>query len=92
MNKYQITILILALLSVVIWVSSDLIKARFRVEISPKLLEAIEPIEPQFDKNTLDLSQARLKRIIEVSPQVSSPSSKPAQKQATSSGNSLKVQ
>lgn len=86
MNKYQITILTLTLIAVVIWVSSDLIKARFNVEISPKLKEAIESVDPQFDKNTLDLSQTRLKRIIEISPQTSSPSSKPVQKQASPSG------
>lgn len=50
MSKKQLLIAtIFTLLTVIAWVVFDIIHARSQVEISPKLQELIEPINPEFD-------------------------------------------
>ena len=56
MNKKQWLIAaILTFVTIIAWVIFDILHARAQVEISPKLQEIIEPINPEF--NTKSISQ-----------------------------------
>lgn len=45
---------ILTLITVVVWVISDALHARAKVEVPQKLQEIIEPINPDFDLSALE--------------------------------------
>ena len=54
MNKKQWLIAaILTFMTICAWVIFDILHARSRVEISPKLQEVIEPIDPNFNTDSL---------------------------------------
>lgn len=43
------------LLTVIFWVVADTLHARTNVQISPKIQKAIEPLDPNFDTDSLKL-------------------------------------
>lgn len=50
MNKKEfLLIAIITFITVLAWVVFDILHARSKVEISPKVQEVIEPIDPNFD-------------------------------------------
>lgn len=54
-RRYLFIIAIATLITIVIWVTSDVYHARSQVEISPKLQRVIEPISPNFDQSAIQL-------------------------------------
>ena len=54
-RKYLFIISIATLVTIILWVASDVYYARQKVEISPKLQEAIEPLSPNFDQIAISI-------------------------------------
>ena len=48
---------ILTFVTIVAWVVFDILHTRAQVEISPKLQEVIEPIDPNFNTKSLESTQ-----------------------------------
>ena len=48
-RKSFLVIAIVTLITIILWVIFDILHTRANVEISPKLQEVIEPIDPSFD-------------------------------------------
>lgn len=56
MNKKGfIILLILTVIVILVWVATDIYRTQSSVEISPKLQEAITPLDPNFDQDAIDL-------------------------------------
>lgn len=55
MNRKEFLVVAIAtLITVIAWVVFDIIHARQSTEISPKLQEVINPIDPNFDTGALN--------------------------------------
>ncbi len=52
-RKQWLIATILTFITISAWVAFDILHARSQVEISPKLQEVIEPIDPNFNTNSL---------------------------------------
>ena len=52
-KKQWLIATILTFITICAWVIFDIVHQRSQVEISPKLQEVIEPIDPQFNTGTL---------------------------------------
>ena len=48
---------VLTFVTIVAWVVFDILHTRAQVEISPKLQEVIEPIDPNFNTKSLESTQ-----------------------------------
>lgn len=53
-RKEFVAVAIATLITVMAWMIFDIIHARSKVEISPKVKEFTEPINPQFDLEVLN--------------------------------------
>lgn len=53
-KKQWLIAAILTFLTICAWVVFDILHTRSQVEISPKLKEVIEPLNPNFDISALD--------------------------------------
>ncbi|KKR80841.1 MAG: hypothetical protein UU73_C0002G0174 [Candidatus Daviesbacteria bacterium GW2011_GWA1_41_61] len=47
-------ILIATLITVLIWVASDIIHTRTQSDISPQVQEVLEPVNPNFDQEVIN--------------------------------------
>lgn len=56
-KKEFLTIAIITFITIIAWVIFDILHARAAVEISPKLQNVIEPLNPNFDQEAIDLLQ-----------------------------------
>lgn len=56
-KKQWLIAAVLTFLTVCAWVIFDILHARAQVEISPKLQEVIEPLNPDFDTSGLQDTQ-----------------------------------
>ncbi len=56
-NKELLVLVILAAIICLVWVATDIYRTQSSVEISPALKEALEPINPNFDAQTLNFIQ-----------------------------------
>lgn len=54
-RKSFLIIAIATLATIILWVIFDILHARANVEISPKLQEIIEPLDPNFDIQAVQL-------------------------------------
>lgn len=54
-RKSFLIIAIATLVTIILWVIFDVLHARANVEISPKLQEVIEPLDPNFDTPAIQL-------------------------------------
>ncbi len=54
-KKYWLIIASLTFITVCTWVVFDILHTRAKVEISPKIQEVIEPINPEFNTKALEL-------------------------------------
>ena len=52
-RKEWLIAVILTFITICAWVIFDILHTRSQVEISPKILEVIEPISPQFNTDGL---------------------------------------
>lgn len=53
-SKEFLTLVILTVLVILIWIASDIYRTRTNVELTPNLQKVLEPLNPDFDKQTLD--------------------------------------
>lgn len=54
MKRYDLLIItVVTFLTIVIWVASDIFHARSQTQVSPKIQQVIEPINPNFDLSAL---------------------------------------
>ncbi len=53
-KKEFITILAITLIVIIVWVTSDLVHTRSNSKDLPDVQKYLEPLEPNFDKQTLD--------------------------------------
>lgn len=54
-KKYFLIIAIATLLTVCAWVVFDVLHARANVEIDPKISRVLEPLNPNFDQESIQL-------------------------------------
>ena len=54
-GKQVLFIAIATFITVIIWVTSDIYHSRKQVTTPPEVQQLLEPIEPNFDKQALDL-------------------------------------
>lgn len=54
MTRQSLIIAIATFITIVAWIIFDVLHERNQVEISPKLQEVIEPLNPDFDTEALD--------------------------------------
>ena len=55
MTKKELLILfIVTFVVIMIWIAADIYRSQSSVSISPKLKQALEPIDPKFDQETLE--------------------------------------
>ncbi len=53
-QKQILTIVIATFLTLVIWVTTDIIHSRSEVRIDPEVAKLLEPISPTFDSEIID--------------------------------------
>lgn len=56
-NKELLILFILAAIACLVWVATDIYRTQSKVEITPELKQALEPINPNFDTQTLEFIQ-----------------------------------
>lgn len=53
-NKQFLYIIIATFITVMIWVTLDIIRDQSKVQAPPEVTELLEPLNPNFDQETLD--------------------------------------
>lgn len=56
-NKELLILFILATIACLVWVATDIYRTNSSVKITPQLQKALEPVNPSFDTQTLELIQ-----------------------------------
>ncbi len=56
-NKELLILFILATIACLVWVATDIYRTKSNIKITPQLKQALEPINPNFDVQTLKLIQ-----------------------------------
>ena len=53
-SKEFLILVLLTAFVILVWISSDIYRVRTNIELTPNLQKVLEPINPNFDKQTLD--------------------------------------
>ncbi|MBI2011394.1 hypothetical protein HYS91_01365 [Candidatus Daviesbacteria bacterium] len=73
MNKKELLVLsLVTFLVFIVWISTDIYRTKSNIEISPKLQQALEPLNPNFDKTFLErIKSQNLNQSIDNNPESS---------------------
>lgn len=83
MSKKELVILLgITCFVVMVWIISDILHSKARVEVSPSLQQALEPINPEFDQEILQ----RISNISKKSSNKPTPTPSPVTEESSPSG------